>query len=98
MTEPVASSGRRTTLVTLIVAISLFMQNLDGTILSTAIPTMAREFRINPIDLKLALTAYLLALAISFRPRAGWPIGSTGGSFRSPPSRSISRTRWRWAG
>ncbi len=61
----------RTAVVVLIVAISLFMQNLDGTVLSTAIPTMAREFRVNPLDLKLALTAYLLALAI-FIPASGW--------------------------
>jgi len=61
----------RTALVTLIVAVALFMQNLDGTVLSTAIPTMARDFAISPVDLKLALTAYLLALAI-FIPASGW--------------------------
>jgi EmrB/QacA subfamily drug resistance transporter len=68
---PPARAPTRTAVVVLIVAISLFMQNLDGTVLSTAIPTMAREFRVNPLDLKLALTAYLLALAI-FIPASGW--------------------------
>jgi EmrB/QacA subfamily drug resistance transporter len=63
--------GGRTALIVLIVAISLFMQNLDGTVLSTAIPTMARDFKVNPLDLKLALTAYLLALAV-FIPASGW--------------------------
>ncbi len=71
MIEPAQSTAPRTVLVTLIVAISLFMQNLDGTVLSTAIPTMARAFAVNPLDLKLALTAYLLALAI-FIPASGW--------------------------
>lgn len=69
--EPARTTGARTALVVLIVAISLFMQNLDGTVLSTAIPTMAREFRVSPLDLKLAMTAYLLALAI-FIPASGW--------------------------
>lgn len=70
-TAATQSPRARTAVVVLIVAISLFMQNLDGTVLSTAIPTMAREFRVNPLDLKLALTAYLLALAI-FIPASGW--------------------------
>jgi EmrB/QacA subfamily drug resistance transporter len=69
--EQTEATPARTAVVVLIVAISLFMQNLDGTVLSTAIPTMAREFKVNPLDLKLAMTAYLLALAV-FIPASGW--------------------------
>ncbi len=71
MSQAEPLTRRRTIIVTLTVATALFMQNLDGTVLSTAIPTMARDFGISPVDLKLALTAYLLALAV-FIPASGW--------------------------
>lgn len=58
-------------LVPLIVACALFMENLDSTILSTALPTIAADFGTSPIHLKLALTSYLLAIAI-FIPASGW--------------------------
>ena len=58
-------------LVPLIVACALFMENLDSTVLSTSLPAIAQDFGIGPIQLKLALTAYLIALAI-FIPASGW--------------------------
>ncbi|WP_246206476.1 DHA2 family efflux MFS transporter permease subunit [Propylenella binzhouense] len=58
-------------LLPLIVACALFMENLDSTILATALPTIAREFGTSPVHLKLALTSYLLSLAI-FIPASGW--------------------------
>ena len=58
-------------LVPLIVACALFMENLDATVLATALPAIAADFGVNPIHLKLALTSYLLALAI-FLPASGW--------------------------
>ncbi|MEP0324851.1 MFS transporter [Bauldia litoralis] len=58
-------------LLPLIVACALFMENLDATVLSTALPAIARDFGANPIHLKLALTSYLLAIAI-FIPASGW--------------------------
>ena len=58
-------------LVPLIVACALFMENLDSTVLATALPAIAREFDESPIDLKLALTSYLLSLAV-FIPVSGW--------------------------
>lgn len=61
----------RITIVPLIVSTALFMQNLDSTILTTALPTIAREFDSDPLHLKLALTSYLLALAV-FIPASGW--------------------------
>lgn len=58
-------------LVPLIVACALFMENLDSTVLATSLPEIARDLGENPIDLKLALTSYLLSLAV-FIPVSGW--------------------------
>ena len=58
-------------LVPLIVACALFMENLDATVLSTALPAIAHDLHQSPIQLKLALTSYLLTLAI-FIPASGW--------------------------
>lgn len=54
-----------------IVAIAAFMETLDVTIITTAIPKMALGFGINAINLKLALTSYLLSIAL-FIPISGW--------------------------
>jgi EmrB/QacA subfamily drug resistance transporter len=58
-------------LVPLIVACALFMENLDATVLSTALPAIAKDLHNDPIQLKLALTSYLLTLAV-FIPASGW--------------------------
>src|SRR5271165_7022057 len=58
-------------LVPLIVACALFMENLDATVLSTALPAIAHDLHESPIQLKLALTSYLLTLAV-FIPASGW--------------------------
>lgn len=53
------------------VSLALFMDVLDTNIINTAIPTMARNFHVNPVDLKIALISYLLSLAV-FIPISGW--------------------------
>jgi EmrB/QacA subfamily drug resistance transporter len=58
-------------LVPLIVACALFMENLDATVISTALPAIAQDLHQSPIQLKLALTSYLLTLAV-FIPASGW--------------------------
>ncbi len=58
-------------LIPWVIAIALFMETLDITIISTTIPKMAQDLGINPLNLKLALTSYLLSLAI-FIPISGW--------------------------
>ena len=68
MSPRVLPPGR---LLPLIIATGLFMENLDSTVLSTALPTIAHDFGASPIHLKLALTSYLLSLAI-FIPASGW--------------------------
>lgn len=57
--------------VPIAVASALFMEFIDSTALSTALPTLARAFHSDPVHLKLALTSYLLALAV-FAPASGW--------------------------
>ena len=58
-------------LVPLIVAVALFMENMDSTVIATSLPTIAQALGTNPLALKLAVTSYLLALAI-FIPASGW--------------------------
>jgi EmrB/QacA subfamily drug resistance transporter len=58
-------------LIPLIVACGLFMENLDSTVLSTSLPAIAADLHEDPIALKLALTSYLLSLAV-FVPISGW--------------------------
>jgi EmrB/QacA subfamily drug resistance transporter len=57
--------------VTLIVAVALFMETMDSTVIATSLPAIARDLGEDPIALKLALTSYLLSLAV-FIPLSGW--------------------------
>jgi EmrB/QacA subfamily drug resistance transporter len=57
--------------VPLIVAFALFMENMDSTVIATSLPAIARALGTNPLALKLAVTSYLLSLAI-FIPASGW--------------------------
>ena len=54
-----------------IVAAALFMQNLDSTVITTALPQMAVSFGTTPIHLSIGITAYMLSLAV-FIPVSGW--------------------------
>src|ERR1700751_6391676 len=58
-------------IVPLIVATALFMENVDSTVISTSLPAIARAIGTNPLALKLAVTSYLLSLAICI-PASGW--------------------------
>jgi EmrB/QacA subfamily drug resistance transporter len=62
---------RRPALIALIVACAFFMEQLDGTVIATALPQMARSFHESPVDVSLGMTAYLLTLAV-FIPVSGW--------------------------
>jgi len=55
----------------LIVAVALFMENMDSTVIATSLPAIANAIGTNPLALKLAVTSYLLSLAI-FIPASGW--------------------------
>ncbi|MCC6414494.1 MAG: MFS transporter [Opitutaceae bacterium] len=54
-----------------LVAVALFMENLDATILNTAVPVMAEGLKVEPLALKSVLTSYTLSLAV-FIPVSGW--------------------------
>jgi EmrB/QacA subfamily drug resistance transporter len=58
-------------LVALIVASAFFMQNLDGAIINTSLPQMAKSFAVRPNDLNIGITAYILSTA-AFVPLSGW--------------------------
>jgi EmrB/QacA subfamily drug resistance transporter len=56
--------------IALIIASAMFMEQLDATVLATALPTMAREFGVGAASMSVALTSYLLSLAV-FIPASG---------------------------
>ena len=58
-------------IVPLIVAVALFMENMDSTVIATSLPAIAADIGTNPLALKLAVTSYLLSLAV-FIPLSGW--------------------------
>ena len=62
---------RHVRLLPLIVACALFIENMDSTVISTSLPAMAADLGTDAIALKLALTAYLLSLAV-FIPVSAW--------------------------
>src|SRR5713226_4444937 len=72
MTKPAARFPLlREHIVPLIVAVALFMENMDSTVIATSLPAIAADIGTSPLALKLAITAYLLSLAV-FLPVSGW--------------------------
>jgi EmrB/QacA subfamily drug resistance transporter len=57
--------------IPMIVAVAFLMEQLDSTIIATAIPEMARSLDTTPLRLNLAITTYVLTLAV-FIPVSGW--------------------------
>ena len=62
---------RSAILTAFIIATALFMENMDGTVIATSLPAIALDLHQDPIVLKLALTSYMLTLAV-FIPASGW--------------------------
>ena len=58
-------------LIPMIVAVALFMENMDSTVIATSLPAIAADLGTSPLTLKLAVTSYLLSLAV-FIPISGW--------------------------
>jgi EmrB/QacA subfamily drug resistance transporter len=58
-------------LIPLIVACAWFMENMDSTVIATSLPAIAADIGTSPLTLKLAITSYLLSLAV-FIPASGW--------------------------
>jgi EmrB/QacA subfamily drug resistance transporter len=54
-----------------VVAIALFMEQLDSTIINTAVPAMAASLHVTPLSLKAVVSSYILSLAVCI-PVSGW--------------------------
>ena len=67
---------RRTPLV---LAVALFMEQMDATVIATSLPAIAVDLGTSPVALKLAVTSYLMALAI-FIPVSGFMADRFGAS------------------
>ena len=65
------NKNRSPLFVTTLIAAAFFMENLDGTIIATALPQMARSFHAGVVNLNIGMTAYLITLAV-FIPISGW--------------------------
>ena len=57
--------------VALLAACAFFMQGLDGAIMNTSLPQMAESFRVQPVDMSLGITIYMLSTAV-FVSLSGW--------------------------
>lgn len=67
----------RLRVVPMVVACPVFLQNLDTTVMATALPTMAQSLQVPVLELNLAITSYLLSLAV-FLPASAWLAGRFG--------------------
>ena len=71
MQPPVSLDARTARILPWLVAIAFFMQTLDGTILNTALPAMARDLAENPLRMQGVVIAYMLTVALLI-PASGW--------------------------
>ena len=72
------SPAAKPKVVALIVASAIIMQQIDATVITTALPQMAISLNSNPVSLSVAVTAYLLSVAV-FIPVSGWAADRFGG-------------------
>jgi MFS family permease len=72
-----------------VVATALFMEQLDSTIVNTAVPSMAASLHVTPLSLKAVAASYILSLAVCI-PVSGWtPIDTARGACLPSPLRSL---------
>lgn len=69
--EPTQPDRGFSRLIPLAIAVALFMENLDSTIIATAVPVVARSLHVSSLSLSMAVSVYLLSLAV-FIPMSGW--------------------------
>src|ERR1700761_2635775 len=65
-------------IIAMIVSSAIIMQQIDSTVITTALPQMAISLHADPVRLSIAVTAYLLSLAV-FVPVSGWAADRFGG-------------------
>ncbi len=58
-------------MIPMMVAMAFLMEQLDSTIITTAVPDIARSLKVTPVQMSLAVAAYVLAVAV-FIPVSGW--------------------------
>lgn len=68
---PVSLDARTARVLPWLVAIAFFMQTLDGTILNTALPAMARDLAEDPLRMQGVVISYMLTVALLI-PASGW--------------------------
>ncbi|POT25089.1 MFS transporter [Citrobacter freundii] len=72
MNEQLAVENKRgLSLAALLVAGAFFMEFIDGTVIATALPDMAKSFGVQAVDLNIGISAYLITLAVLI-PASGW--------------------------
>src|SRR6516165_1595202 len=71
MTAFMSKTIPRPLLIAFLVAGAFFMENLDGTVIATALPQMAASFGVQAVALNIGMTAYLLTIAVCI-PVSGW--------------------------
>src|SRR5690242_13704536 len=69
---------RSSRLIPLIIGCAYFMQSLDSTVIATALPAIGESLGEDPVRLNIAITSYLLSLAV-FIPISGWMTDRFGG-------------------
>src|SRR5256885_17196195 len=89
------TSSSRSVLLWL-VAIGFFMQTLDGTIVNTALPTMADALGESPLRMQSVIVAYSLTMAMLI-PASGWMADRFGTRRRSEERRVGKECRSRWS-
>ncbi len=72
------NAGTRSADVALLVAGCFFMENLDGTIVTTSAPKIAHALHVSVGSIALVITAYLVTLAVLI-PLSGWLAARFGG-------------------
>src|ERR1700693_1858277 len=70
-TTSISEAPRQPRTIALLVAGAMFMEQLDGTVIATALPQIANSFGVAAVDLNVGMSAYLLTLAV-FIPASGW--------------------------
>src|SRR6202142_4322480 len=68
-TQPLSATSK--SLLPWLVAVAMFMESLDTTILNTAVPSIAASLHVGPLSMKAVLASYTLSLAV-FIPISGW--------------------------
>ena len=78
MSKSAKPKSTKPKIVAMIVASAIIMQQIDATVITTALPQMAISLNSDPVALSVAVTAYLLSVAV-FIPVSGWAADRFGG-------------------